>query len=264
MTKIIDLIGKKIEMLTVIELSKVVNKETAMGDKYIVRYYNCLCDCGNTCEIASRELNSKRPTKSCGCARIKANKNKSQDLSGKKFERLTAKYRDSEDIRKWVCDCDCGKETLALHAHLKNGNTTSCGCKRTESCSKQLTEKHSAFRLANGISEENYSRDENVIERGKFNTFSRKILARDSYTCAWCSQVGFELNVHHLDFWFSNPDKRFDRNNLVTLCKPCHATIHQNNYHGPADEIMTSLLRGYCSFIESEENYCTRIELTPN
>lgn len=249
----VDLIGKKIEMLTVVELTRVVPKQSPNGDKYNTRYYRCICDCGNTTEVSSRELNAKLPTKSCGCARTTANKNKTQDLTGQKFERLTAKYRDSEDKRKWVCNCECGTETLVLHAHLKNGNTTSCGCKRTESCSKLLTEKHAAARLANGISEDDYSRDVNVIERGRFNTFSRKILERDSFTCAWCSQIGYELNVHHLKFWSTDVDKRFDRYNLVTLCKSCPLKVHQNNYHGPADEIMTILLQGYCNFIELEE-----------
>jgi hypothetical protein len=30
------------------------------------------------------------------------------------------------------CECQCGKQWLVLGAKLKNGNTTSCGCKRTE------------------------------------------------------------------------------------------------------------------------------------
>lgn len=260
----IDLIGKKIEMLTVLELSRVETKYSLNGPKRIVRYYRCACDCGNYTEVASSELNSSSPTKSCGCARISANSDRMQDLTDQKFERLTAKYRDTADKRKWLCECDCGTKLLVLHAHLKNGNSTSCGCKRSETCSKQLTEKHIAFRLENGISEEDYCRDENTIERGKFNTFSRKILKRDSYTCAWCSQVGYELNVHHLQFWSSSPNKRFDSSNLVTLCKSCHIKVHQNNYHGPADEIMTILLQGYCDFIESEDDYATRIERTPN
>ena len=29
----------------------------------------------------------------------------------------------------WRCRCDCGKETVVMTAHLRNGQTTSCGCK---------------------------------------------------------------------------------------------------------------------------------------
>ncbi len=28
----------------------------------------------------------------------------------------------------WLCQCDCGKRTIARGSHLKNGNTQSCGC----------------------------------------------------------------------------------------------------------------------------------------
>jgi len=31
---------------------------------------------------------------------------------------------------RWICRCDCGNETLVRDCALKNGNTTSCGCKR--------------------------------------------------------------------------------------------------------------------------------------
>ena len=34
---------------------------------------------------------------------------------------------------KWManCRCDCGKESLVRHTHLKSGESKSCGCKRT-------------------------------------------------------------------------------------------------------------------------------------
>ena len=40
--------------------------------------------------------------------------------------------------RRWVCQCDCGKQTTALGSNLKRGLTTSCGCKKT----KDLTGQH--------------------------------------------------------------------------------------------------------------------------
>lgn len=32
--------------------------------------------------------------------------------------------------RRWLCRCDCGKETVVEESHLKNGHTKSCGCYR--------------------------------------------------------------------------------------------------------------------------------------
>lgn len=252
----------KVEMLTVIDFSHKVSKVTKSGQSYSIKYYNCLCDCGSECVVSGSQLTSKSPTKSCGCARILANKEKSQDLTGQTFGRLTALNRDEQDPRKWICKCSCGEIPTILHAHLKNGNSTSCGCKRAESCSELLYKKHSDRRKALGINEEDYVRDEDHILRTKFYEYSRKILVRDNYTCAWCSQYGGTLNVHHIQFWSSTQELRFSDSNLVTLCRPCHLEVHQHNFHGDADETKTILLQGYVNFVEDLQ--AARIELTPD
>ena len=56
----IDLVGKKIEKLTVVS----IGGTTSRG----IRLWNCLCECGNTVQITTGNLTSCRPTKSCGCA----------------------------------------------------------------------------------------------------------------------------------------------------------------------------------------------------
>lgn len=252
----------KVEMLTVISFSHKVSKVTKSGQPYGIKYYNCLCDCGNECLVSGSQLISKSPTKSCGCARTATNKGKAQDLTGQLFGRLTAVSRDGADPRKWICQCSCGKDLVVLHAHLKNGNSTSCGCKRSETCSEIFYKKHSERRQSLGISEEDYVRDEEHLLRTKFYEYSRKILVRDNFICAWCSQYGGNLNVHHLKFWSSNPGLRFIDSNLVTLCRLCHLGVHKNNFHGDADEVKTILLQGYVNFVEDIQ--AARIELTPN
>ena len=58
---------------------------------------------------------------------------KFQDLTGQKFNRLTAlKYIGNS---KWLCKCDCGKETIVYVSRLKTGHTKSCGCLVKEKCS---------------------------------------------------------------------------------------------------------------------------------
>ena len=38
-------------------------------------------------------------------------------------------YNDSgKMIRRWECQCDCGRKTIVRHGDLRNGRTTSCGC----------------------------------------------------------------------------------------------------------------------------------------
>lgn len=56
---------------------------------------------------------------------------KSQDLTGKRFGRLTVIALDKTVNRKgcfWKCKCDCGNETTVLASRLNIGKTKSCGC----------------------------------------------------------------------------------------------------------------------------------------
>lgn len=51
---------------------------------------------------------------------------KLDDLTGKRFGRLTVKSY--LGVSKWLCECDCGRETAVFSTNLKHGHTTSCGC----------------------------------------------------------------------------------------------------------------------------------------
>ena len=58
-----------------------------------------------------------------------------EDLMGRKFGMLTVVAEAPKDSRfvQWVCDCDCGGNTVVRSNNLKTGNTRSCGCmKRNE------------------------------------------------------------------------------------------------------------------------------------
>lgn len=57
------------------------------------------------------------------------------DLTGKKFNRLTALL--PTDLRfdhsvMWLCKCDCGNDFLLSSKLLQNGHTKSCGCLKQE------------------------------------------------------------------------------------------------------------------------------------
>lgn len=58
----------------------------------------------------------------------------SVDLSGKKFERLTAVGRIGSKCGHalWICRCECGKTTEAMSCDLKSGKVKSCGCLNDE------------------------------------------------------------------------------------------------------------------------------------
>lgn len=60
------------------------------------------------------------------------------DLTGKKFERLTAIKKDEDRKNHWICKCDCGNIVSVLDFNLIHGKTKSCGCYRTDMAKKNI------------------------------------------------------------------------------------------------------------------------------
>jgi hypothetical protein len=58
-----------------------------------------------------------------------------EDLTGKKFGRLTALYDVGKNVRGriWRCICECGTELDGVATYLKNGHKKSCGCLHADS-----------------------------------------------------------------------------------------------------------------------------------
>ena len=60
---------------------------------------------------------------------------KKLDLRGQTFGKLTVlreNGRDKHNKVLWLCRCECGNEVTVRGGHLRNENTTSCGCYRRE------------------------------------------------------------------------------------------------------------------------------------
>ena len=118
MSKMIDLTGQKFEKLTAIRPVG-VNK---CGQKL----WECICNCGNTTIVASSNLR-RGSTRSCGCLMWPV-----KDLTGQKFGKLQVLYRVKEKghgkrrSARWLCRCECGRETVVDSSSLKSGNTKSC------------------------------------------------------------------------------------------------------------------------------------------
>jgi ribosomal protein L13 len=61
---------------------------------------------------------------------------KTIDMAGSRFGRLYVVCRAGSFTggkASWQCECDCGRDIVVTGAHLREGNTVSCGCKRDES-----------------------------------------------------------------------------------------------------------------------------------
>jgi len=70
---------------------------------------------------------------------LKGTMRQARDYTGEKRGRLTVIKIYSHNKVKWLCRCDCGKETLVWASNLKR--TKSCGCLIKETASKRF-KKH--------------------------------------------------------------------------------------------------------------------------
>lgn len=102
--------------------------------------WKCRCDCGTVKDVRARALKTGTST-SCGCLqREHVSKALTDDLTGRRFSYLTVLYRNGSHAHSkkrngsksavWHCRCDCGNELDVMGMSLKNGDCTSCGCKK--------------------------------------------------------------------------------------------------------------------------------------
>lgn len=131
-TKFKNLIGNKYGRFTVIA------KDIENSYKWI-----CQCSCGsNPISVDEYNLISGK-SQSCGCLRKEAVREKLlEDLTNQKFGRLTVIDIDNTKSSRetyWVCQCECGKQVSVRANSLKNGETRSCGCLRSEITSKRFS-----------------------------------------------------------------------------------------------------------------------------
>lgn len=79
------------------------------------------------------------------------------DLTGQRFGRLTVIKKVQPYLTpdktcrktKWLCQCDCGKETVVIGDNLKCGMTKSCGCLRSELSHNRLRSAYDALKERN-------------------------------------------------------------------------------------------------------------------
>ena len=118
-----DLTGQTFGLLTVLYRCE----DKIYGNGRIRPQWMCKCSCGECKKVPGDQLRSGH-TQSCGHLRVK-------DLKGQRFGRLVVKELHSRIIQpsgqlrvEWLCQCDCGEETIVSSGNLSSGHTTSCGC----------------------------------------------------------------------------------------------------------------------------------------
>jgi len=71
-----------------------------------------------------------------------------------------------------------------------------------------------------------------IKQTNKYKLWRDEIYKRDYWTCQICGKYckKGDIIAHHKKSFSEYPKLRFDINNGITLCRNCHAKIH--NYHG--------------------------------
>lgn len=65
-------------------------------------------------------------------------------MIGKKYGNMTVLELEGRDKYKrllYRCRCDCGNEKVVLGASLRDGHTTSCGCRRKELMTSEFNQR---------------------------------------------------------------------------------------------------------------------------
>lgn len=115
--------------------------------------WKCRCDCGTIKDVSARALKTGM-SQSCGCfQKERVSEALTDNLMKQRFGYLTVIGRNGSHCSSdagigahsavWKCRCDCGNIISVLGFSLKNGDTTSCGCKKSskyESYTEQYLE----------------------------------------------------------------------------------------------------------------------------
>lgn len=179
------------------------------------------CHCGKIFETEKRNITKNR-VKSCGCSRIK-------DYTNARFGMITVLEKTEKRCKFnnsviWKCKCDCGKELELAVSEFTRPKRKSCGCDKTgviNACKSRAGKNHHWYK------KEISDTDRRKRRRTYNYSIVLKTYKRDNYTCCKCKVVSTSLCAHHLDGYHWCKEKRFDLDNLVTLCVDCHKLFHK-------------------------------------
>lgn len=84
---------------------------------------------------------------------------KSNDLLGQKYNRWTVLSRalsTKNGHACWLCQCDCGNQSIVLANNLRRGESQSCGCAKVEARSKLKGKNHPGWKGGRYIGKDGY------------------------------------------------------------------------------------------------------------
>jgi hypothetical protein len=145
------------------------------------------------------------------------------DLIGKRFNKLTVVERSGITkfyVATWKCLCDCGNFKIASSANLKNGHTTSCGCRYRKRPYESLYNrlKHECDRRNNKLAILEISYDDflQFTKIEKCHYCGNSITWRE-FGCGWHKRSS-NTNLDRKD-----NSQGYTKENCVVCCRRCNA-----------------------------------------
>jgi len=216
---LIDETGKKHGYLTVICRAE---------SRKSVAYWLCQCVCGKTWEVRQSDLRDGS-VKSCGCC------GRAKDETGNRFGKLVVLKHVKTDYRgwHWLCQCDCGNQTVVVGGELRRGTTYGCGCNRI------------IYPKGEAASRETFSLyKKNAKKRGiDWQLTLNEFLELTQGTCHYCGAkptneyIGTRLNGSYIYNGIDrkNNDLGYTKENTVSCCKRCNFAKRDASYRDFVD-----------------------------
>jgi 5-methylcytosine-specific restriction endonuclease McrA len=135
-----------------------------------------------------------------------------------------------------TCEC-CGKTVSVQMSRVRKGwRYCSWEC-RTKSMVGDKAANANGGQWMLGENNINYKHGLSSVREPrdltKVNRWRRRVYEKDGYKCKRCGyDKGKRLQAHHIKSWIKYPESRFNLDNGVTLCIPCHRWVHsKKNIH---------------------------------
>lgn len=128
------------------------------------------------------------------------------------------KISEANEKRVWSAE---SKKRLSLsHKGLRKGKTHTAESKLKMSITK--------IGQCSGENNPNWKggiTSEQKLQRNSYDAkeWKKAVLERDNWVCQHCEDRGGNLEIHHLYPWSKYPELRFDIDNGITFCPPCHS-----------------------------------------
>lgn len=134
------------------------------------------------------------------------------------------------------------KRSLEAKKNISRGHLGQKACNKglqmSEETKKKLSESlKKSPNMPRGVNHHNWNggsskgyKQGNYNNNGDYKVWRGAIYQRDNYTCQSCGKERTYLTAHHIKSWVKYPELRFEVNNGITLCEPCHSLT--DNYRG--------------------------------